>query len=430
MASNIPGGGEQGERFASATVPRLPPSRSLSAPRARQHPAPGARAHLVPDPTSTYGPMSPTGVTVPPRACTPLLLLVDLVLSASTPSSNLSLMHSWDAYLPAVPHFLPSPPPPRPAPESTPLVRHPRSTGCGTLLHNGATMAHIWSAPLAGAVSGQIEAPLDAWTTPPPPTLPRPSPSPSPGTQTTHARGTELPPPTHAPAAFALIVATLVPLHYIHAGHNLQTTRPALKLCAPAQQRLALARRAAPARCMLQRPSARTLPPLCPSVRTLPPLRPSVCTLPPLHPYVCTLLPRRPSVRTVPPPSHSSRPHPSPSAPCARRSGAFRFVDVLHVATSPRAPAAFVLLATMPVPFRCVCAARPTHGQRCRADGLRTPSARHARLSACLQRVVLSSLTAAVCRMRARRSAARTGLAWGRDASRAEPLAQGLLLRG
>ncbi|KAJ7767016.1 hypothetical protein DFH07DRAFT_1012036 [Mycena maculata] len=66
-------------------------------------------------------------------------------------------MPSWDAQPPAVPHFLPSPPPP---PEIAPPKRRPRSTGCGTLIHTGATMAHVWSAPLAGTSAEVI--PLDA----------------------------------------------------------------------------------------------------------------------------------------------------------------------------------------------------------------------------------------------------------------------------
>ncbi|KAJ7752786.1 hypothetical protein DFH07DRAFT_960435 [Mycena maculata] len=388
--------------FASATVPHLPPSRSLSAPRARLHPAPGTRAHLVPDPTSTYGPVSPTGVTVPPRACTPLLLLVDLVLSVSTPSSNLSLMHSWDAYLPAVPHFLPSPPLPRPAPESTPPMRRPRSTGCGTLLHNGATMAHVWSAPLAGAVSGQIEVPLDAWTTPPPPTPPRPSPSLSPGTQTTHARGTErslhprtLPPPSRSswPRPSPCTTSTLGTTSKPRAPHSSSAPQHSSAL------RLFDALHAAPpphaARCDVPLRAARCcVPPCAPSVCTLPPLRPSVCTLPPYAPsrHLRTprgrtrLLPlRAPGAvapfalstsctsrlpHAPPLPSCSSLPRPSPSAasaPHAPRTGG----AVVRMAC---APPFFLPPLCTPCTFECVLA----EGGTVLFDGRHVPHARSA----------------------------------------------------
>ncbi|KAJ7774229.1 hypothetical protein DFH07DRAFT_952485 [Mycena maculata] len=56
-----------------------------------------------------------------------------------------------------------------------------------------------------------------------------------------------------------------------------------------------------------------------------------------------------------------------PPAPCATHlglaswhGGAFCFIDAPHITTSPRAPAAFALLAVAPVPFRNLHAPRPT----------------------------------------------------------------------
>ncbi|KAJ7773575.1 hypothetical protein DFH07DRAFT_952626 [Mycena maculata] len=231
------------------------------------------------------------------------------------------------------------------------------------------------------------------------PLPPRPSRSLVPGTQTAHARDAGLPPHAHAPATFALIAATPLPLHYIHAGHH-QTTRPKLKLCAPAQRRLALVRRAArhdvplrTARCNIPRHAAHHgIPPRAPSrrfallVAAPTPFRCIRAVRPGAVAPFASLTPRtlqRP--RAPPPPSHSSRPCPSPSTASAlglcAPGGAVARIDGTPPLLLPplRAPCTFgcMLMEGGTVLFsgRCKLGV-PQQGRGWRGEGVRAEPSR------------------------------------------------------
>ncbi|KAJ7727544.1 hypothetical protein DFH07DRAFT_970156 [Mycena maculata] len=242
---------------------------------------------------------------------------------------------------------------------------------------------------------------------PPPPTPPRPFPPPAstiPLAGARHSDGTRsrcraFPPHAHAPATFALIAATPLPLHYIHAGHH-QTTRPKLKLCAPAQRRLALVRRAArhdvplrTARCNIPRHAAHHgIPPRAPSrrfallVAAPTPFRCIRAVRPGAVAPFASLTPRtlqRP--RAPPPPSHSSRPCPSPSTASAlglcAPGGAVARIDGTPPLLLPplRAPCTFgcMLMEGGTVLFsgRCKLGV-PQQGRGWRGEGVRAEPSR------------------------------------------------------
>ncbi|KAJ7110594.1 hypothetical protein C8R44DRAFT_743062 [Mycena epipterygia] len=69
-------------------------------------------------------------------------------------------VHSWDEHSAGVPHFLPSTAPCIPTP-----ARQPKSSGCGSLVHSGATVAHGWRGLAEGTTPNVI--PLDSGYFPP-----------------------------------------------------------------------------------------------------------------------------------------------------------------------------------------------------------------------------------------------------------------------